>query len=97
MSTWTVIGHKSFCLLETCPKQWDENNKQSGHNYSTELIGTKSDPFNVFEGNAPLMKGTIEGSTMAKQIHAARANEAPVDGDANPSAADEPSEQPTAG
>jgi radical SAM protein with 4Fe4S-binding SPASM domain len=65
------IKHKSFCLLETCPKQWEENNKLSGHNYSQELLGTRHDPFNVFEGG-PLMKGSMEGSTMAQQIHAAR-------------------------
>ncbi len=65
------IKHKSFCLLETCPDQWRENNQRSGHNYSPELLGTRSDPFNVFEGTQ-LMNGSVEGSTMAKEMHAAR-------------------------
>ena len=65
------IRHKSFCLLETCPDQWAENNRRSGHNYSPQLLGTREDPFNVFEGT-PLMNGSIEGSTTAKQMHKAR-------------------------
>lgn len=65
------IQHKSFCLLETCPKQWQENNERSGRNYSAELVGTEQDPFNVFEGTK-LMQGSMEGSTMAAEIHAAR-------------------------
>ena len=65
------IKHKSFCLLETCDKQWAENNRKSGRNYSPELLGTRTDPFNVFEGT-PLMNGSVEGSTIAKQMHAAR-------------------------
>ncbi|MHC4846808.1 MAG: radical SAM/SPASM domain-containing protein [Planctomycetota bacterium] len=65
------IKHKSFCLLETCPDQWAENNKMSGRNYSQELVGTREDPFNVFEGTS-LMAGTVEGSTIAKQMHASR-------------------------
>jgi hypothetical protein len=90
------IAHKSFCLLETCPKQWEENNQRSGRNYSPELLGTTTDPFNVFEGT-PLMKGSIEGSTMAKQMHAARVTETPPDDDATEPTAEEPSQQPTAG
>ncbi len=65
------IRHKSFCLLETCPEQWAENNRLSGHNYSDSLLGTRSDPFNVFEGT-PLMNGSVDGSTTAKQMHKAR-------------------------
>lgn len=65
------ITHKSFCLLETCPKQWQENNERSGRTYSDELLGTQEDPFNVFEGT-PLMEGSVEGSTTAKEMHAAR-------------------------
>lgn len=65
------IKHKSFCLLETCVDQWRINNEKSGHNYSEELLGTNEDPFNVFEGTK-LMEGTVEGSTMAKQMHASR-------------------------
>lgn len=71
------IKHKSFCLLETCTDQWQENNRRAGRNYSTELVGTNEDPFNVFEGT-PFMETTREGSTMAKQMHAARkANQQP--------------------
>jgi MoaA/NifB/PqqE/SkfB family radical SAM enzyme len=65
------IKHKSFCLLETCDKQWDENNKRSGHNYSKELVGTTTDPFNVFEGTR-LMENSVVGSTLAQQMHSAR-------------------------
>lgn len=65
------IKVKSFCLLETCDKQLAINNEKSGHNYPVEWLGTTDDPFNVFEGT-PLMEGTVSGSTMAQQIHAAR-------------------------
>jgi MoaA/NifB/PqqE/SkfB family radical SAM enzyme len=65
------IQHKSFCLLETCPTQWDENNRLAGKDYSKDLIGTNTDPFNVFEGT-PLMEGSVEGSTTARQMHKAR-------------------------
>jgi MoaA/NifB/PqqE/SkfB family radical SAM enzyme len=82
------IQHKSFCLLETCPDQWAENNQRSGNAYSAELLGTRTDPFNVFEGSK-LMQGSIEGSTTAKRMHksriaaaqpAAPANGAPTNG-----------------
>jgi MoaA/NifB/PqqE/SkfB family radical SAM enzyme len=69
------IKHKSFCLLETCPQQWAENNRRSGKTYDPALVGTRHDPFNVFEGT-PLMEGSVEGSTMARQMHAARRNAA---------------------
>jgi molybdenum cofactor biosynthesis enzyme MoaA len=65
------IGHKSFCLLETCDKQWLENNKRSGRNYSTEYVGTKIDPFNVFEGTH-FMQGSVKSSGLAEEMHAAR-------------------------
>ncbi|GJM20984.1 MAG: hypothetical protein DHS20C15_08990 [Planctomycetota bacterium] len=65
------IKHKSFCLLETCDKQWLLNNEKSGHNYDLSLLGKQEDPFNVFEGTS-LMDTTVEGSTIAQQIHAAR-------------------------
>ena len=81
------IQHKSFCLLETCPDQWAENNKRSGNAYSPELLGTRSDPFNVFEGKDQLMRGSIEGSTTAKRMHKARVAAAqpaaPVNGATN--------------
>ncbi|MDG2148176.1 MAG: radical SAM protein [Planctomycetota bacterium] len=65
------IKHKSFCLLETCDKQWDENNRRSGRSYSKDLVGTNVDPFNVFEGTT-LMNGSIPGSTLAQQMHKSR-------------------------
>jgi radical SAM protein with 4Fe4S-binding SPASM domain len=65
------IRHKSFCLLESCEAQWIENNRRSGRNYSLSLLGNPADPFNVFEGT-PLMQGSVEGSTTARQMHAAR-------------------------
>jgi len=65
------IKHKSFCLLETCDKQWDENNRLSGRSYSKDLVGTNVDPFNVFEGTS-LMDGSIPGSTLAQQMHKSR-------------------------
>jgi molybdenum cofactor biosynthesis enzyme MoaA len=65
------IKHKSFCLLETCDKQWDENNRLAGRSYSKDLVGTNVDPFNVFEGTS-LMDGSIPGSTLAQQMHKSR-------------------------
>jgi MoaA/NifB/PqqE/SkfB family radical SAM enzyme len=41
---------KSFCLLETCPEQWAENNKKAGKSYDPSLLGGSEDPFNVFQG-----------------------------------------------
>jgi len=89
------IGHKSFCLLETCDKQWLENNRRSGRNYSTEYLGTKIDPFNVFEGT-PFMEGSRPSSGMAEQMHAARAAAlAPTNGNGNGHAPDgAPAEPP---
>lgn len=81
------IKHKSFCLLETCKDQWQENNRQSGRDYSTDLVGTLEDPFNVFEGTS-LMDTTREGSTIAKEMHAARRaarEKEPADSDGTPS------------
>ncbi len=43
-------GMKTFCLLETCPKQWAENNRRAGKDYDVRHIGTDKDPFNVFIG-----------------------------------------------
>ncbi|RKY22481.1 MAG: hypothetical protein DRQ55_00860 [Planctomycetota bacterium] len=65
------ITHKSFCLLETCKDQWQENNQRAARNYSLDLLGTTADPFNVFEGT-PLMDTTVVGSTVAQEMHAAR-------------------------
>ena len=41
---------KSFCLLETCPKQWAENNARTGKDYDPSFLGSSKDPFNVFSG-----------------------------------------------
>jgi len=41
---------KSFCLLETCPQQWSENNQRAGKSYDPSLLGASQDPFNVFKG-----------------------------------------------
>ena len=76
------IGHKSFCLLETCDKQWLENNRLSGRNYSTEYVGTKIDPFNVFEGT-PFMEGSVKSSGLAEEVHAARKAALQPAGDGN--------------
>lgn len=65
------IKHKSFCLLETCKDQWQENNRKAGRDYSLDLLGTTADPFNVFEGT-PLMETSVKGSTIAQEMHAAR-------------------------
>ncbi|MBI4879588.1 MAG: radical SAM protein [Planctomycetes bacterium] len=45
-------GMKTFCLLETCPKQWAENNRRAGKDYDVQHMGTDKDPFNVFIGTA---------------------------------------------
>ncbi len=44
------IKVKSFCLLETCPKQWTQNNERAGKSYDPSLLGSGQDPFNVFKG-----------------------------------------------
>lgn len=41
---------RTFCLLETCPKQWAENNARSGKRYDPVWMGTQEDPFNVLKG-----------------------------------------------
>ncbi len=37
------IGHKSFCLLETCTNQWVENNKKAKKDYDPSFIGGEAD------------------------------------------------------
>ncbi|MFO0983843.1 MAG: radical SAM protein [Planctomycetota bacterium] len=34
---------KTFCLLETCPKQWLENNQKAGKDYDVKWMGTGED------------------------------------------------------
>lgn len=63
---------KSFCLLETCPKQWAENNRMAKKNYDPSIIGSEADPFNVFAGT-PLEKDTIPPSGMAAEIASRKA------------------------
>lgn len=41
---------QSFCLLETCPKQWAKNNQRARKDYDPSLLGGSEDPFNVFQG-----------------------------------------------
>ena len=41
---------KSFCLLETCPKQFTENSAKAKRNYDPSFLGASKDPFNVFKG-----------------------------------------------
>lgn len=82
------IKHKSFCLLETCKDQWQENNRRAGRDYSLDLLGSTEDPFNVFEGT-PLMENSIDGSTVAQQMHAARKRK-PADGAADDESPDGP-------
>ncbi len=41
---------KSHCLLETCPKQWAENNEKTGKRNDPSFLGSGADPFNVFKG-----------------------------------------------
>lgn len=58
---------KSFCLLETCPKQWAENNQKTGKSYDPSFIGSDGDPFNVFKGTQ-FEKDTVPASSFAEQI-----------------------------
>ncbi len=59
---------KSFCLLETCPKQWAENNEKTGKTYNPSLIGGEEDAFNVFKGTA-FEKDLVPTSSFAAEIH----------------------------
>ena len=58
---------KSFCLLETCPKQWAENNEKSGKNYDPSLLGASEDPFNVFQGT-PLEDLTVPATHFTRDM-----------------------------
>ncbi len=59
---------KSFCLLETCPKQWAENNVKAKKNYSPSFIGGDADAFNVFKGT-PLEKDTVPATGAGAELH----------------------------
>ena len=96
---------RSFCLLETCPKQWAENNQRTGKNYDPSLLGTSDDPFNVFKGTqledltVPQTHFTRE--LLAKQLGAAKDEETETQtGDAGERAdatPDEASSEPSSG
>ncbi|MBL8766968.1 MAG: radical SAM protein [Planctomycetes bacterium] len=58
---------KSFCLLETCPKQWAENNAGAKKNYDPSFLGASQDPFNVFKGTQ-FEKDLVEGSGFGKEM-----------------------------
>ena len=59
---------ETFCLLETCPKQWAENNEMTKNKYPLEHIGTSEDPFNVFKGTK-FEDDQVEVSSFMKQIN----------------------------
>lgn len=63
---------KSFCLLETCPKQWAENNKKSKKRYDSALLGGEADAFNVFKGT-PFEKDLVPTSGFGAEMHARQA------------------------
>ncbi|MEW6746486.1 MAG: radical SAM protein [Planctomycetota bacterium] len=58
---------KTFCLLETCPEQWKENNRRSRKRYSLAHIGTSEDPFNVFKGT-PVENDLVPVSSFAQAL-----------------------------
>ncbi len=64
---------KSFCLLETCPKQWAENNEKTGKSYDPSLLGTSEDPFNVFKGT-PLEDITVPQTHFTRELLEAAQN-----------------------
>jgi MoaA/NifB/PqqE/SkfB family radical SAM enzyme len=63
---------KSFCLLETCTKQWGENNTRAKKNYDASIIGTDADPFNVFKGTA-IEKDLVPATGMGAELAARKA------------------------
>lgn len=68
---------KSFCLLETCTKQWDENNKRAKKDYDPSFIGSDADAFNVFKGT-DFEKDLVPASTFAQEV-AARQTSTPTE------------------
>jgi len=58
---------ESYCLLETCPKQWAENNAKSGKNYSPSLLGKSDDAFNVFKGT-PFEAHTVPATQFTREM-----------------------------
>ena len=64
---------KSYCLLETCPKQWAENNEKTGKTYDPSLLGNGDDPFNVFKGTR-FEKLTVPATQFTREMAAAAKN-----------------------
>lgn len=61
---------KSFCLLETCPKQFTENSAKAKRAYDPSFLGASKDPFNVFKGTqfeSALVAPTGFGAEMNKK------------------------------
>jgi radical SAM protein with 4Fe4S-binding SPASM domain len=64
---------KSYCLLETCPKQWAENNQKTGKSYDPSFLGSGEDPFNVFKGTR-FEKLTVPATQFTREMAAAAKN-----------------------
>jgi MoaA/NifB/PqqE/SkfB family radical SAM enzyme len=77
---------KSYCLLETCPKQWAENNERVGKNYDPSLLGGSKDPFNVFSGT-PLEDISVPQTHFTRELLEAARN---GDSTAKPEAENQP-------
>jgi MoaA/NifB/PqqE/SkfB family radical SAM enzyme len=45
-------GRPSYCLLETDPEEWRNNNQMTGKDFPLENIGRNNDPFNVLAAPA---------------------------------------------
>jgi MoaA/NifB/PqqE/SkfB family radical SAM enzyme len=58
---------KSYCLLETCPLQFAENNAKTGKKYDPSLLGSSTDPFNVFKGTK-LEKLTVPATQFTREM-----------------------------
>ena len=61
---------KSYCLLETCPLQFAENNAKTGKNYDPSFLGSGTDPFNVFKGTR-FEKLTVPATQFTREMMAA--------------------------
>lgn len=61
---------KSHCLLETCPKQWAENNAKTGKKHDPTFLGGGDDPFNVFKGTR-FEKLTVPATQFTREMAAA--------------------------
>ena len=61
---------RSHCLLETCPKQWAENNARTDRDNDPSFLGSGSDPFNVFKGTR-FEKLTVPATQFTREMLAA--------------------------